>query len=166
MISIAQQRFYPNGEVMGQTGINIGVFSKSATSSLEQWVSTTLDVPGLQTIPKGNIVDALNEAYAELDKIYAEETTPGYDYSIHWPDQAVTYNEREQDGVTISQVGVITGDGGILSYMTFLAPNGGNYVYAVELYLYDYHGRDNVVPTDADYINIFNKMLSSIVFTR
>jgi hypothetical protein len=119
--------------------IVIAVYNSAPRVSLSEELSNAIN--DVQSVPQGSIEDVLAKAYDGGSGVLSYEAT------------------TTSDSTAIARLGAVVDCGGRLSYTTFLKRPGSNFIYAVELQL-EFDQQQN----DAEYVQIYKKMLSSFTF--
>ena len=143
------------------TTIIVSAAIKEASSSLARWIMAHNPDLHLQSIPKGDIADALAAAYLKERDLHTQAWSPAYTSTR---DELVTHGERKENSMMISEFGALVDGGGRLSYTTLLTGDGLKYIYSIELLLqFDDKAQK---PTDRDYMNLYKQVVSSLTLVK
>ena len=75
----------------------------------------------------------------------------------------VSYFERKNRDMNIKEVGSVWTDGAAFAYATYFTRNDLSYVYEISFVL-QYYGSEKAEPSDSEYINTYNQIVSSFKF--
>ncbi|GEM_PF-5126944 len=146
------------GEDQQWSMIMISATEKSPYASLDQWVTVPNPNLHVENIPSGDISSALEKAYAKSKEIYENAAKPGY---VPPADEFVAFNKKEENSISIFEIGAIVQGGGRLSYTTLLTNTNSKYVYSIELLLeYSEAAKDF---SDNQFIDVYKQMIKSFV---
>ncbi len=138
------------GENQEDITIVVTVYQKDPAMLLAKWISSGL--PALQGVPKGDVFQALAEAY-------------GSEQGASAPGKILTHTENDQKDMSQYEVGAVVGGGGTLSYTTLIARNQSKYVYSVELLMQFNDAAGSPTASDRQYVELYKRILSTLVIS-